>query len=223
MLHSSHTVVDYINRIISCSQHEMNIFGNLQFTHSIDLSAVRPTCCLLSGPKYHNHCLSEICTFCPPIHIFSLSNMGNSTDKEKKKTAAKRQSAAAAKAKPPTKAKHARKLTSKAASRKNHMQDDTDSSDEGGGGEDGEDGGDDLQEDIESVFCSQHKADKLLTFDHKKLERCCAKRSSYLCDHQRPDDQAGPFPISRIKRLGIERWRKAQDGLSLAVVSDPLH
>jgi len=79
--------------------------------------------------------------------------MGNSTDKEKKKLPAKRQSATAAKAKPPAKAKRARKLTSKAASRKNHMQDDTDSSDEGGGGDDGEDGGEDLQEDIESVFC----------------------------------------------------------------------
>jgi hypothetical protein len=86
--------------------------------------------------------------------------MGNSTDKEKKK-----KSAAAAKAKPPAKAKprRARKLTSKAASRKNHMQDDTDSSDEGGDGDDGDDGGDVLQEDIESVFCSQREADKLLT------------------------------------------------------------
>jgi hypothetical protein len=199
----------------------MYIFGNLQFARSIDLSVVRSTCCQLSGPKHHNHCLSKFCTFHPPIHTFSLSNMGNSTDKEKKKTAAKRQSAAAAMAKPPAKAKRARKLTSKAASRKNHMQDDSDSSDEGGGG-DGEDG-DDLQEDIELVFSSKHKADKLLTFDHKKLERCCAKRSSYRCDHQRPDDQAGPFPVSRIERLGIERWREAQDGLSLAVVSDPVH
>lgn len=149
--------------------------------------------------------------------------MGN-TDKEKKNKSAKHQSAVAAKAKPPAKAKprRARKLTSKAASRKNHMQDDTDSSDEGGG-DDGEDGGDVLQEDIESVFCLQREADKLLTFDHKKLERCCAKRSPHLCDHQRPDDQAGPFPIPGIERLGIERWRKAQDGLSLAVVSDPLH
>jgi hypothetical protein len=150
--------------------------------------------------------------------------MGN-TDKEKKKKSAKHQSAAAAKAKPPAKAKprRARKLTSKAASRKNHMQDDTDSSDEEGGGDDGEDGGDDLQEDIESVFCSRREADKLLTFDHKKLERCCAKRSPHLCNHQRPDDQAGPFPVPRIERLGIERWRKAQDRLSLAIVSDPLH
>ena len=89
--------------------------------------------------------------------------MGN-TDKEKKNKSAKHQSAVAAKAKPPAKAKpqRARKLTSKAASRKNHMQDDTDSSDEGGG-DDGEDGGDVLQEDIESVFCSQREADKLLT------------------------------------------------------------
>jgi hypothetical protein len=148
--------------------------------------------------------------------------MGN-TDKEKKNKSAKHQSAVAAKAKPPAKAKprRARKLTSKAASRKNHMQDDTDSSDEGGG-DDGEDG-DVLQEDIESVFCLQREADKLLTFDHKKLERCCAKRSPHFCDHQQPDDQAGPFPIPRIEHLGIERWRKAQDGLSLAVVSDPLH
>src|ERR1700683_674883 len=32
--------------------------------------------------------------------------------------------------------------------------------------------------------CSQCEADKLLTFDHKKLERCCTKRSPYLCNHQ---------------------------------------
>jgi len=101
--------------------------------------------------------------------------MGNSTDKEKKKTPAELQSAAATKAKPTAKAKHARKLTSKAASRKNYMQDDTNSSDKGGGGEDGEDGGENLQEDIESVFCSQREADKLLIFDHKKLERCCTQ------------------------------------------------
>lgn len=138
MLHSSHAIVDHINRIISTR----NVY--------IGICPLYRSIYYCGGPKQHT-ASPRSDTFCPPIHIFSLS-MKNSNDKEKKQKPAKHRPAVGAKAESLAKAKCAQKLTSKATFRKNHLQDDTDSeaasSDNEGGNQ---------KEDIESVLCSQQR------------------------------------------------------------------